>query len=210
MNLETAKYIIDYFPNLMTNEEWNALRYLRLKSKTKGNPKMEKILKRKGDLSISENGLELIKEGSENFRLNVAKRILEERGADLFLNKCPKCEFLARTPQSRQCRNCGNNWHNIKVADFKLNSSFQLTGKQFYVLGEIRNGNVEIGNFIDFTMLGMNCKPKIESIEFALKKVNGKSTEDIALGTNELTESQKERLKKIGMFGTPFDIIKER
>jgi hypothetical protein len=194
----------------MTNEEWNALRYLRLKSKSRGNPKMEKLLKQKGDLSISETGLELIKNGSENFRLNVAKRILEERANDLFLNKCPKCEFLARTPQSRQCRNCGHNWHNIKVADFKLNSSFQLTGRQFYVLGEVKSGNVEIGNFIDLTMLGMNCKPKIESIEFALKKVNGKTTEDIALGTNELTESQKERLKKIGAFGTPFDIIKEK
>ena len=182
MNLETAKYIIDYFPNLMTNEEWNALRYLKLKSKTQGNPKMEKILKRKGDLSISENGMELIKKGSENFRLNVAKRILEERGADLFLNKCPKCEFLARTPQSRQYRNCGNNWHNIKVADFKLNSSFQLTGRQFYLLGEIRNGNIEIGNFIDLTMLGMNCKPKIESIEFALKKSKWRSNRRYCFG----------------------------
>jgi len=196
VNLETAKYIIDYFPNLMTNEEWNTLRYLRLKSKTQGNPRMERLLRKSGDLSISDIGMELIKKGSENFRLNVAERILKESQEEIFLNECPKCGFLARTPQSRQCRNCGHNWHNIKVADFKLNTSFQLTGKHFYVLGEIRNGNIEIGNFIDLTMLGMNCKPKIESIEFALKKINGKTTEDIALGTSELTESQKERLKK--------------
>ncbi len=194
----------------MTNEEWNALRYLRLKSKTQGNPRMERLLRKKGDLSISDIGMELIKNGSESFRLNVAKRILKESREEVFLNECPKCGFLARTPQSRQCRNCRHNWHNIKVADFKLNSSFQLTERHFYVLGEIRNGNIEIGNFIDLTMLGMNCKPKIESIEFVLKKINGIAAEDIALGTNELTVSQKERIKKIGSFGTPFDIIKER
>ncbi|WP_299890923.1 hypothetical protein [uncultured Lacinutrix sp.] len=210
MNLETAKYIIDYFPNLLTSEEWNALRYLRLKSKTQGNPRMERLLRKKGDLIISDVGAELIKNGSKSFRINVGKRILKESPDDIFMNECLKCGFLARTPQSRQCRNCGHNWHKIKVADFKLNTSFQLTGGYFYVLGEIRNGNVEIGNFIDLTMLGMNCKPKIEKIEFALKKINGIATEDIALGTNELTKSQKERLKEIDCFGTPFDIIKER
>jgi hypothetical protein len=54
------------------------------------------------------------------------------------------------------------------------------------------------------------CKPKIETIEFALKRKNGTSTEDIALGTNQLTEKQKEYLKKLGSFGTPFDIVKEK
>lgn len=210
MDLETAKYIIDYFSNLMTKDEISALRYSRMEFKTEGNPKMRQILEWNGKFVVSEKGRELLKGGTENFRLNVAKRILKERKSDLFLNKCPKCNFLTRTPQSRQCRNCGHKWHNIKVADFKLNSSFQLTEKQFYLVGEIRNGNIKTGNFIDLTLLGLNSKPKIESIEFALKKVNGKATEDIALGTNELTENQKNRLKNIGSFGTQFDIVNER
>ena len=210
MDLETAKYIIDYFPNLMSEDEISALKYSRMEFKTEDNPKMRRILERNGKFVVSEKGRELLKGGTENFRLNVARRILKERKSELFLNKCPKCNFLARTPQSRQCRNCGHKWHNIKVADFKLNSSFQLTGKQFYLVGEIRNGNIRIGNFIDLTLLGLNSKPKIESIEFALKKVDGKAIEDIALGTNELTENQKTRLKKIGSFGTQFDIVNER
>ena len=210
MNLETAKYIIEYFPNLMTKDEASALRYSQLKFKTENSPKMRSILERNGKFTITEKGRDLLKNGTENFRLNVANRILEERKSDLFLNKCPKCDFLARTPQARQCRNCGHKWHNIKVADFRLNSSFQLTGKKFYLVGKIVNGNVEIGNFIDLTLLGLNCKPKIESIEFALKNENGKPIEDIAFRTSELNENQKDRLKRIGSFGTQFDILNEK
>ena len=66
------------------------------------------------------------------------------------------------------------------------------------------------GQFIDLTMLGLNKKPKIEAIEFARKRQDGKVWEDIGLGTNELTEEEKEFIKNKGSFGTPFDIINER
>ena len=59
-------------------------------------------------------------------------------------------------------------------------------------------GEVKIGEFIDLTMVGLNCKPKIETIEFALKRKNGTSTEDIALGTNQLTEKAKGIFEKVG------------
>ena len=194
----------------MTDKERIALRHLNSEFKTDGNSKMEKMYRKKGWLTDDQEALNLIKNGSESFRLNVADRIIKECSSDLYLNNCPNCKKLTRTPQARQCRFCGHNWHNLKVADFKLNSSFQLTGRYFFILGEITNGNVEIGNYVDLTMVGLNCKPKIESIEYALKKVDGKSIEDIALGTNELTKNQKEKLKNIGSFGTPFDIVKEK
>ncbi len=63
---------------------------------------------------------------------------------------------------------------------------------------------------MDLTMLGLNKKPKIEAIEFALKRQDGKVWEDIGLGTNELTEEDKQYLKNVSSFGTPFDIINER
>ena len=63
---------------------------------------------------------------------------------------------------------------------------------------------------MDLTMLGLNKKPKIDAIEFALKRQDEKIWEDVGLGTNELTEEDKEYLKNIGAFGTPFDIINSR
>jgi hypothetical protein len=175
----------------------------------KQDPVRTKIYKEKGWLTDVPEVLELLKDGYDKFELKTAQRIMDESGDQVFLNTCPKCARLTRTPQARQCRHCGHNWHELTTATFKLNTSFQLTGRNFYLVGEIVKGEVKIGEFIDLTMVGLNCKPKIETIEFALKRKNGTSTEDIALGTNQLTEKQKEYLKKLGSFGTPFDIVKE-
>jgi len=40
-----------------------------------------------------------------------AQRILTENGERVFLNFCPRCAALARTPTARQCRFCGHDWH---------------------------------------------------------------------------------------------------
>jgi hypothetical protein len=71
-------------------------------------------------------------------------------------------------------------------------------------------GEIKQGQYMDLTMLGLNKKPKIEAIEFALKRQDGKVWEDIGLGTTDLTEEDKVYLKRIGSFGTPFDIVKQR
>lgn len=63
---------------------------------------------------------------------------------------------------------------------------------------------------MDLTMLGLNRRPKIETLEYGLKRQYGKVWEDIGLGTNYLTEEDKEYLIKVGSFIIPFDIIKER
>ena len=44
-------------------------------------------------------------------------------------------------------------------------------------------------------MLSLNKKPKIETIEFALQRKDGKIWEDTALGTNERPEGEKEFIK---------------
>lgn len=212
MNNETARYIIIHFPNLLNEKERVAIRHQNSLSKLsdKQDPIRTKNYKEKGWLTDDPEVLELLKHGYDKFELTTAQRIVDESGDQVFLNTCPKCNRLTRTPQARQCRHCGHNWHELTIASFKLNDSFQLTGRKFYLTGEIVKGQVEVGNFIDLTMVGLNCKPKIEAIEFALKRKNETSTEDIALGTNELTEKQKEYLKKLGSFGTPFDIVKEK
>ena len=100
--------------------------------------------------------------------------------------------------------------HELTVAQFKLNSSFELTGRHFILLGEVTKGEISQGQFMDLTMLGLNKKPKIETIEFARKGQDGKVWEEIGLGTNELTEEDKQVLKNVGSLGTPFDIINKR
>jgi len=194
----------------MTDDEKLTLKYHMYTYKTEGNPKMRKIMVERGWISEQPNIKEYLKDGYEEFELSVAKRIMKEAPEKVFLNNCPKCNKLARTPYARQCRHCGNNWHDLTVAQFKLENSFQITDRQFFLIGQVINGEIKQGQFMDLTMLGLNKKPKIEAIEFVLKKQDGKSWEDIGLGTNELTEEEKEYIKSNGSFGTPFDIINER
>ena len=68
---------------------------------------------------------------------------------------------------------------------------------------------MDTGNFIDLTFLGLNIKPEIVAIEFLLKRTAEKSVEDIAFGTTELNEEQKEFLKSKS-FGRTIDILKQR
>ena len=194
----------------MTDDEKLALKYHMYTYKTEDNPKMKKMMVDKGWIIEQPNIKEYLKDGYEEFELSIAKRIMKETTEKVYLNNCPKCNKLARTPYARQCRHCGNNWHDLTVAQFKLNNSFQLTSRQFFLLGEIVKGEIKQGQFMDLTMLGLNKKPKIEAVEFALKRQDGKVWEDVGLGTNELTEEDKEYLKNVGSFGTPFDIINER
>lgn len=214
MDNETAKYIINYFSKLLTDAERMAIKHTtstyKLECSTSDNSNLTRVYREKGWLTSDQSVLDLLKDGYEKFELNVANRILSRNSEKVFLNNCPKCNRLARTPYAKQCRHCGHSWHDLTVAQFKLNSSFQLTGRQFFLLGEITKGEIKQGQFIDLTILGLNKKPKIEAIEFALKRQDGKVREDIGLGTNELTEEDKLYLKSIGSFGTPFDIISER
>lgn len=214
MDSETAKYIRNYFSNLMTDDEKLALKHhmytYKVDNSASSNSNMKQLLSERGLIRNEREVLDFLKDGYEQFEANVAKRIMTETPEKVFLNNCPKCKRLARTPYARQCRFCGYSWHDLTVAQFKLTGSFELTGRYFFVLGQIKKGRIAKGNFIDLTVLGLNKKPKIEAIEFALQRKDGKVWEDIGLGTNELTEEDKQYIKDKGSFATPFDIISEK
>lgn len=111
MDQETAAYIRNYFSNLMTTDEMLALKYQMYTYKTEDDAKMRKILIDKGWISTDPKIKELLKEGYQEFEINVAKRIMKETPEKVFLNYCSKCNKLARTPFAKQCRHCGNDWH---------------------------------------------------------------------------------------------------
>ncbi len=213
MDNETAKYIINYFSNLLTSEEKMAIKtssMFKLEHSNSKNPNLTKMYRENGWLTSDQSVLDLLKEGYDNFELNVANRIMEQSPDKVFFNNCPKCNKLARTPYARQCRHCGHKWHDLTVAQFKLNGSFQLTGRLFFLIGQITKGEIKQGQIMDLTFLGLNKKPKIEAIEFALMRQDGKISEDVGLGTSELTEEDKEFIKVKGSCITPFDIIEEQ
>lgn len=212
MDIQTAKYIINYFPNLLTDLERMAIRHSQSTYKLKGseNTNLIEIYRTKGWLTSDQSVLDLLKESYQQFELNTANRILSQNPDKVFFNYCPKCTKLSRTPYSRQCRFCGYNWHNLTVAQFKVRDFFQITGRGFFLSGQIVKGEIKVGQFIDLTIVGLNRKPKVEKIEFLLKREQNNIWEDVAIGTNELTKEDEEYLKSIGSFALPFDIINKR
>ena len=108
----------------------------------------------------------------------------------------------------RECNK--TNLNTLTVAQFRFDSSFQLTGRCFFLLGQITKGEIKQGQFMDLTMLGLSKKPKIKAVEFVRKQQDGKVWEDIGLGTDELSEEEKEFIKGKNSLAIHFDIIKER
>ena len=54
--------------------------------------------------------LDLLKDGYPAFSNRTAERIYNEHLHELDLNRCPKCNGIARTPQAKQCRYCMFSW----------------------------------------------------------------------------------------------------
>lgn len=41
----------------------------------------------------------------------VATKLLVKYKDQIYLNKCPKCDKITRTPKAKQCRFCHYDWH---------------------------------------------------------------------------------------------------
>jgi hypothetical protein len=50
-------------------------------------------------------------EGQDLFRNRVCHRLLAEVASEVFINRCPSCRRVVRTPGARQCFWCGHDWH---------------------------------------------------------------------------------------------------
>jgi len=118
MNPDLAYYVVEYYFNLMNDVERRAYNHLAGTMKaTKGRDDLaaqrEAINHRSFHrlLTSDPQVLELTKDGMQAFRTRVAARILVDHEKELRLNYCPQCQKLARTPNARQCRFCGYDWH---------------------------------------------------------------------------------------------------
>lgn len=115
MDKVTANYIRTYFSQLMTEDEQLALKYHIYTYKTKDNPRMQKIMTEHGWISDRPEIIEFLKDGYDEFELSVARRIMKESPEKVFLNNCPKCNMLARTPFAKQCRHCSHSWRDAAI-----------------------------------------------------------------------------------------------
>lgn len=109
---ELTQYVFSNYGHLMTIREIAADRTITVRQKAGDSalPKLREMLTRKW-VSNDPEVLQLLEGGSEQFYVNVRERILREHSAEAFLNRCPQCGGLARTPRAKQCRHCFFSWH---------------------------------------------------------------------------------------------------
>lgn len=206
MDRETINYIIRYFGKLMTRDEALALNHHMYTLKCSENVYMRNLMIERGWINSDPEVIQLLEHGYQVFEQNVVTRIMTETPEKVFFNNCPKCHKLARTPYAKQCRHCGYSWHDV-TAKFKITSAFQLTNRSFYLLGEIIEGEINPGQWMDLTILGLHKKIKIGSIELADGMDNGKPWNRIGLGTNDLTEDEKQHLKQKSFLNSIINIF---
>ncbi len=212
---EKIRYILNYFPNLMSEKEYIAHRHLMASAKSKGRKEIENIFLKKGLLTEDTEALKLTELGFENLRFKIAERILTEEPNNLYLNKCPKCGKLTITPQSRQCKNCGEKWHHIRVGSFVIDSyierkkSILSRKKKFQLTGILKSGKIEKSNYLDLTLLGLNAKPEISSIN-KTEQNNEYGEKLIYLEFKNLNNKVKERIIEYKSGAIKFDITNER
>lgn len=55
--------------------------------------------------------LNLLANGVETLAKNIEQKLISEYPNKVVINRCPKCNELARTPKAKQCRYCCYDWH---------------------------------------------------------------------------------------------------
>jgi rubrerythrin len=108
---ELTHYIFKNYSGLMTPAEKSA--YLALIVGYKA--EHYECQNMKGHLRARSNSTEpevvtLLEQGAREFYIATRNRILRDHGKDIFLNHCPKCGALARTPKACLCPACSHTW----------------------------------------------------------------------------------------------------
>jgi hypothetical protein len=107
---EMADYIFKYFLELMTTIERKAMLTHSYSYKATSD-NMRKVLLERGWISDDKEVHQMLADGYPVFVHRVAGRLLRENKNKIFMNNCPNCGKLARTPLAKQCRHCGHDWH---------------------------------------------------------------------------------------------------
>jgi len=196
MVIETAKYIIDHYSKLLNIDENMALKHIRHQftidnTEPKEREKLTKNFKKIGWITNDKSVLDLLNDGIEAFELKAAQRILETQGDKVFLNICPKCQKLARTPEAKQCKYCYFDWHYNIQAQFNVEDCVPIANRQFFLLGQIKEGTAKSGYLINLNPFTIYKKPIIETVEFVRKQ----NWQGITIGINNLTATEKELIK---------------
>lgn len=112
------EYVLQHYPQLMTEHEHAVYRHLTALFKGRGGPPAPgTAADTKGLppswLSTDPAVLADAQAGWDEARERIARRILRDHPDEVYLNHCPECGALTRTPRARLCLACGHTWFHV-------------------------------------------------------------------------------------------------
>jgi len=112
-----VEYVWKYCRHLITDVEKLAYKKLLLdkKADTSSSGLAEALGRRVQEFSTSEVTAALAS-GPDAFLERVAERVLREHPQEVFLNRCPRCNALCRSPRARQCPECHHTWRSASTS----------------------------------------------------------------------------------------------
>lgn len=105
-------YVFHNYAGLMTLAEKMA--YKSLMADRKAEHTLSETMKRHLRLrfgSTEPEVVSLLEKGAREFFVATRDRILRDHASQVFLNRCPKCQALTRTPKACLCPSCGHTWY---------------------------------------------------------------------------------------------------
>ena len=109
---ELDRYVIKNYPDLMTTLEAEVRVAAIAQQKAEhASPRMGEIIKARYGRCDDPEVVAALSDGVDVFRRRVRQRILREHPEKVFINRCPKCNRVVRTPKAKLCLWCGHSWH---------------------------------------------------------------------------------------------------
>jgi hypothetical protein len=107
---DLTHYLFHNYCSLMTIAEKGAFKALIAERKAEHSSDTMKMHLRGRFGSSDPDVIRLLKGGAREFLIVTRDRILRDHPDEVFLNRCPKCGALARTPQACLCPACNHTW----------------------------------------------------------------------------------------------------
>ena len=109
---ELTHYVFHNYSWLMTVAEKGAYKALMVERKAEhsSSDNMKRHLRLRFE-SSEPAVVALLDKGAREFLIPKRDRLLRDHSGDIFLNRCPKCGALARTPKACLCPSCGHTWY---------------------------------------------------------------------------------------------------
>lgn len=107
-----TSYVWEHYRHLFTDFERQVSNRIKFETKTQRSPpevREERFARMFGPLDPAV--MSALEGGHWAFLRRVPDRILAENPDEVYINRCPLCRRIVRTPKAKQCMWCHHNWH---------------------------------------------------------------------------------------------------